>query len=132
MNLKTTLITALVFFLVAGVNAQNKKDILSDEVYKMTGKKDNNLVILDVRTPGEFSQGHIKNAVNIDINSPDVFERINKLDKEKKYVVYCRTRNRSGVIANHMMKNGFGEVYQMTDGIVGWNRNNLPLEKVKD
>lgn len=122
------LIIALVTSLVFTANAQVTKPVVSDQVAHLQ-KAETKLVILDVRTPMEFDQGHLKGALNYNINDPDVMERINKLDKNTPYLVYCRTKNRSGVIVKAMEQSGFTILYQMTDGIVGWNANKLPLEK---
>jgi rhodanese-related sulfurtransferase len=121
-----TLLLIISFALPA--NAQQVTPVTSKEVPEML-KKDKKLVILDVRTPAEFSQGYIKGAINMNVADPDAFERYSKLDKNAKYVVICRTRNRSGVVTNYMVQNGFKTVYQVTDGMVGWNMNGLPLEK---
>lgn len=106
--------------------AQNVTPLTSVEAQKMI-TKDKKLVILDVRTPGEFSQGHVKGAVNIDVSQADAFDKYLKLDKNVTYIVICRTRNRSGVVTNYMSQKGFKAIYQVVDGIVGWNANNLPL-----
>lgn len=87
------------------------------------------MVLLDVRTPDEFAQGHIKGAINIDIRQPGFYDKILALDKKATYMVYCRTQNRSGVTVNYMMQNGFSSVYQMVDGTSGWYMNKLPLER---
>lgn len=100
---------------VKEVNAQTVKKTLASE------KK---WVVLDVRTPEEFAQGHIPGAVNINLYQSDAMDKISKLDKNGKYIVYCRTRNRSGVVAEHMVKSGFKTVHQMVDGIGGWNQAN--------
>lgn len=121
-----------VLFLLAGMganlSAQTKAEVTSIEVDKLI-KSNQKFIILDVRTPGEFQQGHLKGAINLDINSPETKPTIEKMDRDASYIVYCRTKNRSGVITNFMMESGFKNVWQMTDGIVGWNANNLPLEK---
>jgi rhodanese-related sulfurtransferase len=57
------------------------------------GKAD--FVILDVRTPAEFAEGHIDRAVNLDVQSRDFEKRLRTLDRNKSYLVYCRTGNRS-------------------------------------
>lgn len=129
MTTRNLLIAGLVLILTAcSGSAQNRIEVNSTQVQNML-RNDSKLVVLDVRTPGEFVQGHIKGAVNIDVNQTDAQERINKLDKNATYIVYCRTKNRSGVVVNHMAQNGFRKVYQMMDGITGWNMNGLPLEK---
>ncbi len=108
--------------------AQNKIEVNSIEVNTML-QKDNSFIVLDARTPREFSQGHIKGAVNIDANQPEFLGYIDKLDKNASYIVYCRTKNRSGFAVNYMLQHGFKTVYQMMDGITGWNQNGLPVAK---
>jgi rhodanese-related sulfurtransferase len=125
---KSILIAGWIVFTVLSLHAQTVKEINSSEVGTML-QKNNKIVVLDVRTPGEFISGHIKGAINIDVHQPDAMERISKLDKNATYLVYCRTKNRSGAVVNHMRQNGFKNIVQMMDGMVGWNQNNLPVEK---
>jgi rhodanese-related sulfurtransferase len=47
-------------------------------------KNDPKLIVLDVRTPAEFKEGHIKRAINIDISQPGAFGQIDKLDHKSK------------------------------------------------
>lgn len=103
------------------MEAQVTTEVNSDSVKRMLAKQ-KDWIVLDVRTPDEFSQGHIPGAVNIDIYQKDAFDKIGNLNKDGRYIVYCRTRNRSAVVTDFMIRNGFKTVYQMTDGIVGWNR----------
>lgn len=67
-------------------------------------------VLVDVRTPAEFAAGHLDGALNIDLQSPDFEERIGALDKSEKYVVYCRSGNRSRTAAEVMFDKGFDDV----------------------
>lgn len=84
---------------------------------------DSNTVILDVRTPGEFAAGHIENAILIDINSRDFKAKINQLDREKTYLVYCRTGRRSSVAGKIMTQEfGFTEVKNLLGGFVSYQR----------
>lgn len=107
-----------------GAFAQAVRPINSDEALSLL-KNNKKVVVLDVRTPGEFAQGHIKNAINIDVNSADAKSRIDALDKNVLYMVYCRTKNRSGVVTNYMLQNGFKNIYQVVDGIAGLAQQNL-------
>jgi phage shock protein E len=118
----------LMFFSFNTLNAQTKMEVNSIQVDSIL-KTDSKLIVLDVRTRGEFTEGHVRGAINIDFHQPDALDRINKLDKNAKYIVYCRTKNRSGIVVNNMVQNGFKTIYQMMDGIVGWNMNKLPVEK---
>ena len=79
-------------------------------------------VILDVRTPEEFSQGNIKNSVNIDYNAPDFVEKISALDKNKTYMVYCRSGARSSKAVEIMNTNGFHYLMHIDGGFLAWQK----------
>jgi rhodanese-related sulfurtransferase len=85
-----------------------------------------NFVILDVRTPEEFSEEHIENAINIDFFSETFRKDVDKLSKMKTYVIYCRSGTRSGQALDIMAELNFAEVHNIPDGIVGWNAAGLP------
>ena len=68
---------------------------------------DTSVVVLDVRTPGEFQSGHIQGAINVDYEGLNFEGEVNKLDKAKTYAVYCRSGRRSGLATEVMAKNGF-------------------------
>lgn len=69
-----------------------------------------NMIILDVRTPGEYAESHVQDSINIDFLNPDFKMKIEKLEKNKTYKLYCRSGNRSGQ-AEQLMKNlGFKDV----------------------
>jgi thioredoxin 1 len=84
--------------------------------------------LIDVRTPDEFSSGHLKNAVNIDIHSDDFMDRIAKLDKTKPVMVYCRSGARSSSAAGKMKDAGFKEIYNLDGGISSWTSEGKPVE----
>ena len=121
-------VIALLFCSFTTITAQNKVSVSSKQVSSML-LKDKKIIVLDVRTAEEFSYGHIKGALNIDIRQPDAFSKIDKLNKNAKYIVHCRTNHRSGIAVNHMIQSGFKNIYQMMDGWSGWSMNNLPVQK---
>jgi thioredoxin 1 len=82
--------------------------------------------IIDVRTPGEFSQSHIKNAVNYDINNSGFENQIASLDKSKPVFVYCLSGNRSTYAVRFMQSIGFKEVYELRGGMMKWRAAGLP------
>jgi rhodanese-related sulfurtransferase len=88
---------------------------------------DPDLVVLDVRTPEEFAEAHIADAILIDIYEPDFADRIAELDRSVPYVLYCRSGNRSEEARNLMDELGFEEVYDVAGGIVGWAEAGLPV-----
>ncbi|MCT4582433.1 MAG: rhodanese-like domain-containing protein [Flavobacteriales bacterium] len=93
------------------VNVQEFKKLIENEAG----------TIVDVRTPGEFSQGNIKNALNINI-SGNFSEEIQKLDKNKPVYLYCRSGGRSSRAMQTMTQMGFKEVYNLMGGYMAWSR----------
>ena len=101
------------------------------EAYAMIQQNETNsdFVILDVRTPAEFAAGHIENAILVDYEAPSFRSEVNKLDKSKTYLVYCRTARRSGEAVVIMQELGFQRLYDMSGGIVEWNNAGYPVIK---
>jgi rhodanese-related sulfurtransferase len=98
------------------------KDISVQEATDLIKNNQTNpqFIILDVRTPQEFSAGHIEGAFNLDFYDPSFKDELDKLDKGKTYFVYCRTGNRSGQTVKIMESMGFREAYNLSAGIVDW------------
>jgi rhodanese-related sulfurtransferase len=84
--------------------------------------------IVDVRTSEEYAEGHIANAVNMDVNSDDFESKIATLDKEKPVMVYCKAGGRSAKAAAILRDNGFKQVYDLDGGMIGWNDAKKPIE----
>jgi rhodanese-related sulfurtransferase len=81
-----------------------------------------NFVILDIRTPEEFVEGHIDGAQNVDFY--DSFEsEITKLDKNRAYLIYCRSGNRSNIAKDIFQQMGFKEIYELDGGYNLWQEN---------
>jgi rhodanese-related sulfurtransferase len=105
-----------------GVSAQrgiNKELPVAEYEQKLAASTGAQLV--DVRTPGEYAEGHLANAKNIDYNSDAFADKVAKLDKAKPVFVYCLSGGRSGMAAEQMHNMGFTEVYNMKGGIIKWN-----------
>lgn len=92
-------------------------------------KESKETILIDVRTPAEYAQGHLANAVSIDIYANDFKSRIGKLDKTKPVFVYCKAGSRSGSAVNIMEEMGFKEIYDLSGGIIGWQQANKPTVK---
>ena len=88
--------------------------ITPDKADKVMAKKD--VVVLDVRTPEETALGQLPGAVSIDFKSPDFQEKLSALPKDKPYLVYCRSGNRSGKAIELMKTMGFQKVYHLEGG----------------
>jgi rhodanese-related sulfurtransferase len=65
------------------------------------------IVVIDVRTPEEYSESHVKGSQNIDIRNSNFEGQIDRLDKSKTYKLYCRSGNRSGKALDLMRTKGF-------------------------
>jgi len=65
-----------------------------------------NTIVLDVRTPEEYAQGHLDGAVLLDLNGGQFAEALPSLDPDAEYVVYCRSGNRSGQAIALMQERG--------------------------
>lgn len=85
------------------------------------------LVILDVRTPEEFAEGHIDDAIMIDFYSDDFADQLAGLDPDVPYVLYCRSGNRSGQTLAIMEQLGFTSVQDVDGGAIAWQEAGLPL-----
>ncbi len=79
-----------------------------------------NSQLIDVRTPEEFSVEHIQNAKNINWNSDAFVSNVEKLDKSKPVLVYCKVGGRSSQAANKLSELGFKEIYNLDGGIMKW------------
>ncbi|NNE92107.1 MAG: rhodanese-like domain-containing protein [Verrucomicrobiales bacterium] len=99
---------------------------IAAELKKDGGDK---IVILDVRTPGEFADGHLAGAENIDFSADGFEEKVGKLDRDKTYVVHCRSGNRSGRSMKVFKELKFKSILHMSDGFLGWQEAGEKIEK---
>lgn len=104
------------------------KDITPLEAFILTQENRDNpdFVIIDMRTPKEFADGHIENAINLDYYSETFQDELDKLVKTKTYLIYCRSGGRSGSALDIMAELDFGEAYNMTGGLNAWKAEGFP------
>ncbi|HPR67490.1 MAG TPA: rhodanese-like domain-containing protein [Methanothrix sp.] len=88
---------------------------------------DPDFVILDVRTPKEHGMGRIEGSVNVDYRSPTFLAELEKLERDRTYLVYCLVGIRSRNAADMMGKLGFADVINMVGGIRQWHLEGLPI-----
>ena len=105
----------------------NAPKVVPAEFEKLAADKGN--VILDVRTPKEFADGHIAGAVNIDYRSKDFPDKVAALDKGKTYLVYCALGGRSTGACDKLTKLDFPHLYNLEGGITRWQREGKKVEK---
>jgi rhodanese-related sulfurtransferase len=88
-----------------------------------------NFVLLDVRTADEFNSGHLAGAINLDYYAADFKANIAKLDKNKQYLVYCRTGIRGAASVQIMLNLGFTKTQNMAGGITEWTQEGYAVVK---
>lgn len=87
-------------------------------------KEKQDVVLLDVRQPEEFKWGHIPGSVLIPLGELEL--RLNELDKDKEYLVYCRSGRRSITACHILNQYGFEKLYNLKEGILGWQGEVVP------
>ena len=117
-----TIIAVAIVFLMAFKGVKQNRCFKNADVKKFKEKieKGENIVILDVRTPAETAEGMIKGAINIDVNASSFNSEIAKLDKEKTYLVYCRSGMRSTKACNILCESGFINLVNLSGGYGAW------------
>jgi len=84
-------------------------------------------IVLDVRTPGEYAQGHIPNATLIDFKAPDFKDNLAGLDRDAAYIVHCRSGGRSTKSLTAFKELGFTNVLHLDGGFLAWQKAGLPI-----
>ncbi|MBV1924389.1 MAG: rhodanese-like domain-containing protein [Flavobacteriaceae bacterium] len=109
---------SLLSFLFGGKKSEFITQLSTEEFRSQIQNKKVQLV--DVRTPNEFKQGHIKKAINIDFFSGKFNVNFDNLNKNEAVYVYCRSGGRSRQTANKLAKKGFTEIYDLKGGYLRW------------
>ena len=120
-----TLVAVAIVFFMAFKGIRQSNAFLNLDVKSFAEKimKDKEVIILDVRTPAEFAEGAIKGAINIDVSASNFKEKVSTLDKEKSYLVYCRSGMRSVKACNIMSENGYRQLFNLLGGYQAWSSN---------
>jgi rhodanese-related sulfurtransferase len=85
------------------------------------------VILLDVRTSGEFAAGHIEGAINIDVEGMTFEGEIKALDNTKTYAIYCQSGRRSRIAVETMNEAGFTKLFNLDEGIGSWQSAGLPV-----
>ncbi|OZV69381.1 thioredoxin [Winogradskyella aurantia] len=126
---RISLISALFVTLSLITNCKNNQAETTSEIKLVTAEEMQTILdvedaqLIDVRTPEEFEEGHILNAQNIDFSSPTFDEEVNKLDKSRPVILYCRSGGRSAKCAEKMKEAGFKKIYDLEGGISKWQHS---------
>ena len=104
-------------------------DVLSVGEFNSRIHASTQIQLVDVRTPGEYAEGHLEGAINIDYNGDNFSEEIEALTKTMAVYVYCRSGGRSARAAGVLSEKGFTEVYDLKGGILSWQEKGLPVKR---
>lgn len=106
---------------IAGITPTEAFDWLSDSQASWQ--------VIDVRTPQEFSEGHLKNADLINFYDPEFRTKLLEMNRHQPTIIYCRSGNRSGRALEMMRQLGFKNVYDIQGGILAWQTAGYPVQK---
>jgi rhodanese-related sulfurtransferase len=104
----------------------NVSDISPQELLELAS---DSIVIIDVRTPEEYQQGHVPNAINVPLSEIVDNPAILASSKEKSIVLYCRSGYRAGKAANALQKDGYENLRHLEGDMLGWLKKGLAVEK---
>ncbi len=90
-------------------------------------QEQSDITVLDVRTPKEYNNGHIKGAKNLDFHSDRFKQQLTSLDKDEPYLVHCASGGRSSQAREMMDKLGFKKIYHLEGGMNAWQKAGKPV-----
>jgi len=124
-------ILALIFLLLAISYGLYAQEIVHQDAIAFANEIDSASVqLIDVRTPSEYTEGHITKSTLIDWKDQEQFQlAVKKLDKNKPVYLYCRSGRRSTDAGNYLIKQGFKQVFNLEGGIQAWQASGKTVEK---
>lgn len=108
---------------------QTKSEVTTLDITKFDPDTAKKGILIDVRTPEEYAEGHLPNAINIDVEDDSFAEQMDEIKKSKNVYLYCKTGKRSAravVIADTL---GFKNIYNLDGGFIGWKEAGKAVEK---
>ncbi len=110
------------------VNGQNIT-VLDPEKYEEQISEIENVQLVDIRTPNEYSRGHISGSENINFYDSDFEAKMLKLDKSKPLMLYCASGGRSAKASHKLSKLGFTQIIDLKGGIRSWTASGKSIAK---
>lgn len=120
---------AVLLCLVFPATGATARDVSVQEAAALLKSPPAGLMIIDVRTPEEFRQGHLPGAQNMDFFGGRFDMQLEAMPKDRPVLLYCRIGQRSAGAQEAMSKAGAANILHMREGIEGWQKAGLPLEK---
>jgi rhodanese-related sulfurtransferase len=124
----------LLFFLTLALgfyscSQTNGQSVMPPSQFKASIDKTKDALIIDVRTPEEFQEGHIENAINVDYYNNQFTVIMSSYPKDAPIYLYCRSGNRSGKAATVLKEQGFTNIFDLAGGFNAWTDQKLPYIK---
>jgi len=126
-SMKNLLILFIVVFVQASCGQSTETTRSAEKFKEEIANPD--VILLDVRTPEEFAEGHLENSINLNYNDADFASKVDSLDKKKQYEIYCRSGKRSGASVKLMQEKGIKNVHDLQGGILEWEAKGFPVTK---
>jgi rhodanese-related sulfurtransferase len=131
MKLTLSLLAAMVLSLTACTQTKSPehstKSTLTVQEFNEALKNDD-VLLVDVRTPQEYSSGHIPGSINVDWTGNDYEAQFAELDTTKHLLLYCAIGGRSDQAREYLEGKGY-RVQDLEDGIKAWKEAGMPVEK---
>jgi len=129
MKINTKTIIFMMLLLAIKMVAANFPDNrLSIENFANLLSNSKEIILLDIRTPYEYEQGHIDDALLLNYYDKNFISKLSILDKDKHYLIYCRSGNRSKNTLQIMNEMGFKNFADLKGGIQAWKRAKMPIK----
>lgn len=103
------------------------QEIDADQLRDWQQDADDQILLVDVRTPAEMAQGMLPGAEAVPMHLVPL--KLDEWRNRKKVVFYCRTGARSAQVCAFLQQHGFDQAINLRGGIVDWHRRGLPIEK---
>ena len=129
-NLNKTAVSTLILISFLSCNKISSQRVSANDFYSEL-INDNSSIIIDVRTPEEFSKGHLRNALNINWFDDNFEDQVEILSRDRPVFIYCLSGGRSAKALDKISKMGFKNSYELDGGILEWRKNNYPESKIK-
>lgn len=122
MKFRIAILALLMFSLTSCLKTQTNGGAVLDTNKFEQKMQTADVQLVDVRTPEEFAEGHLVNAININVTADDFETLTAKLDKEKPVMVYCKSGGRSARAASNLKAQGFKNISDLDGGITSWKQ----------
>jgi rhodanese-related sulfurtransferase len=123
----TTLLFSAMMLTSITACTQSTTSAVAPKEFQANIKPDVQLV--DARTAGEYAQGHLANARNLDWNGGELQQRVGELDPKKPVLIYCASGRRSAAAAAFLKEKGFTKVVDLAGGIGAWQQAGMPVTR---